>query len=287
MQQHAPKSFYVPILAVLDEMGGIGKAAEVVRRVIERCRITENEIVARGISTGTPLIMKHIHFARHHLTALGYLQSAGWGIWELTDKGRAACLESTPMEAIHEKVLESWRRSASPGASAAAPSVEEEDAAPGVADPRDELLGRLLNVSPHQFEKICRHLLTRVGFENVKVTQKTSDGGFDGTGLLVINPFVKTPFIFECKRYTNALVPVRDVRALQGKISQGAGEKGAIITTSYFTSEARKEAGVPSSRIELVEQDELLDLFVAHRVGVRVAERIEEIDDDFFQGYQD
>lgn len=289
MQKRPPASFYVPILVALHEMGGIGKTAEVVRRVIKQCGITEEELVKHGLSTGIPLIRKRIEFARFHLINTGYIHSPERGVWMLTDKGRAAKLDSSAMDAIHQEVLKVWRRSSPTDASSTADASSiEEDAGPGVPDPRDELLGRLLKMPPHQFEKICRHLLMRVGFEDVEVTRKTRDGGFDGNGLLVVNPFVKTPFIFECKRYTNTLVQVHDVRALQGKISQGAGEKGAIITTSYFTAAAREEAKTPpSNRIELVEQDELIDLFVAHRVGVRVAEHIEEIDDDFFRDYQD
>ena len=282
------QSFYKPILAVLRNMGGIGKSAEVVRRVIDMCGVSEEESAETGTSASSyQIVRKRIDWARYDLVGVGYLHSPSRGIWELTDKGRAVNLDSFAEEEVKR---ESWNAQRGLELNSSSADASDEESAPETPEwerPREELLSRLLGLSPHQFEKVCRHLLTRVGFEDVEVTRQTSDGGFDGTGLLVVNPFVKTPFLFECKRYADSLVGVKDVRALQGKIHQGVAEKGAILTTSYFTSDARKEAHNPRSRIELVERDELIDLFVAHRVGVRVAERIEEIDDGFFQRYQD
>lgn len=281
--------FYQPVLAVLRDMGGIGGSAEVVRRVVEMCGGVADEITASELQT----IRKRIEWARYDLVAIGYLQSPSRGIWEVTDKGRLVDLDSFAVEEVKAEAWKVHKKSDAlssdsvPESDAEADSEESFLEVPEWEQRREALLARLLGLSPHQFERVCRHLLTRVGFEDVQVTRPTSDGGFDGVGLLVVNPFVKTPFVFECKRYTSALVGVKDVRALQGKIHQGDAEKGAIITTSYFTSDARKEAYKPRSRIELVERDELLDLFVAHRVGVKVAERIEEIDDDFFRRYQE
>ena len=281
--------FYKPILTVLRDMGGIGKSAEVVRRVVDMCGGAAEEITASELQ----MIRKRIDWARYDLIAVDYLRSPARGIWEITDKGQAVNLDSRSVESVKQEAWKVHKNLDMLSSDSAAESPVQPDdgkAAPETAEwerPREELLSRLLGLSPRQFERVCRHLLTRVGFEDVRVTRQTSDGGFDGVGLLAVNPFVKTPFLFECKRYAAALVGVKDVRALQGKIHQGAAEKGAIITTSYFTSDARREAYQPRSRIELVERDELIDLFVAHRVGVRVAERIEEIDDGFFQRYQD
>lgn len=281
--------FYKPILTALREMGGIGISAEIVLRVIEACGGVADKITAPELQK----IRKRIDWARYDLVAAGYLQSPSRGIWEITDKGQRVDLNSFVEEEVKQ---EAWKVHKSPGRtspdsdaeSVAAPDVDEfVSETPEWERRREALLSRLLDLSPTQFERVCRHLLMRVGFEDVQVTRQTNDGGFDGVGLLVVNPFVKTSFLFECKRYTSALVGVKDVRALQGKIYQGAAEKGAIITTSYFTSDARKEAHKPSGRIELVERDELIDLFVAHRVGVRVAERIDEIDDGFFQRYKE
>jgi len=69
---------------------------------------------------------------------------------------------------------------------------------------------------------------------------------------------------------------------------QGRADKGLIITTATFTSEARKEAtrdGAPA--IDLIDGEALCDLMKDLSLGVRVREvRKEEvtIDDEFFVG---
>ena len=90
--------------------------------------------------------------------------------------------------------------------------------------------------------------------------------------------------LFQCKRFRDAVTPshVRDFRGAM----QGRADKGIIMTTGVFTSEARKEAardGVPP--IELVDGQKMIDMFVDLELGLKTV-TIYEIDDDFFKEFR-
>lgn len=82
-------AFYVPILQAVDEMGGSGKAADVVKRV--------GEIMAGSFlpedheplqSTGLPRWDSNLRFARYSMVRKGLLKAGSpRGIWEISNKG--------------------------------------------------------------------------------------------------------------------------------------------------------------------------------------------------------
>ncbi len=98
----------------------------------------------------------------------------------------------------------------------------------------------LLRLLPsRKFEEIVADLLTRQGYQ-VELTPPSSDGGFDiyaakqeGIG--------KFLYLVECKRYTPPKkVGVAIVRALYGVVRRHQANAGVIVTTSYFTSDAKE-----------------------------------------------
>ena len=122
------------------------------------------------------------------------------------------------------------------------------------------------------------------GFESVTVTGKSGDGGLDGIGILQVNAFVSFKVLFQCKRYSGSVNPsqVRDFRGAM----MGRADKGIILTTGTFTSEAKKEAvrdGVPP--IELVDGGKLLDMFETLELGLK-PKKAYDIDEKFFDDFQ-
>ena len=104
---------------------------------------------------------------------------------------------------------------------------------------------------------------------------------FDGQGVLEVNPFVTTSFVYECKRYNNnSPVPVTTINQLLGAMD-GIAEKGAIITTSRFTKDAQNRA--KNSPIELIDGERLVQLIVKYQVGVKEAP---VVDVEFFSGFE-
>lgn len=140
-------------------------------------------------------------------------------------------------------------------------------------------------LSPSGFERLCQRLLRESGFEEVKVTGRSGDGGIDGHGILQVNPFVSFQVYFQCKRYKDS-VGCGVVRDFRGAM-MGRADKGIIITTGTFTADARKEAvrdGVPP--IELVDGQKLIDLFEQLELGL-TPKQTYKIDDGFFDDYRE
>jgi restriction system protein len=156
---------------------------------------------------------------------------------------------------------------------------EQED-----GDYRVRLMHILRSLAASGFERLCQRLLREAGFEQVTVTGKSNDGGIDGHGILVLNPFVSFRVLFQCKRYAGSVVPgqVRDFRGAM----QGRADKGLILTTGTFTVEARREAGRDGAPpIELVDGEKLIELFEKLELGLEPVTSY-EIDEAFFLEYR-
>lgn len=112
---------------------------------------------------------------------------------------------------------------------------------------------------------------------------RSGDGGIDGVGILQVNALVSFKVLFQCKRYAGSITPsqVRDFRGAM----QGRADKGIIITTGSFTSDARKEAvrdGVPA--IELVDGEKLMTMIEDLELGLRPVKTF-EVDATFFDQF--
>jgi len=117
------------------------------------------------------------------------------------------------------------------------------------------------------FERLAR---------SVSVTGQSGDGGIDGLGVYRLG-LVSFPVFFQCKRYRGS-VGASAVRDFRGAMA-GRGDKGLLITTGSFTSDAKKEAtrdGAPP--IDLIDGERLCELLKRYELGVNLAIRtIEDI----------
>ena len=95
------------------------------------------------------------------------------------------------------------------------------------------------------------------------------------------------PVYFQCKRYSGS-VPAGAVRDFRGAM-QGRGDRGLIITTGSFTSNAKQEAtrdGAPP--IDLIDGEKLAEKVKELRLGVKVEERVVEdvtVDAEWFKAF--
>ncbi len=126
--------------------------------------------------------------------------------------------------------------------------------------------------------------MRHIGFENVKVTGQRGDQGIDGEGYLMINRFVRTKVVFQCKRYEGTVGPY-EIREFRGAI-QGRAERGIFLTTGTFTKGSREAASQENATtIELVDIDRLLELMIEEGLGVRETKAL-TIGVDCFSAYQ-
>jgi restriction system protein len=131
---------------------------------------------------------------------------------------------------------------------------------------QDQLLDCLLKMKPAAFERLCQRVLKDSGFIKVEVTGRSGDGGIDGIGVLRLN-LLSFHVLFQCKRWRGS-VGASAIRDFRGAMV-GRTDKGLVMTTGTFTTDARKEAtrdGAPA--IDLVDGEALCELLKSLKIGV-------------------
>jgi probable mrr restriction endonuclease len=209
---------------------------------------------------------------------MGLATNSERAVWTLTERGRKASeLELVSLWKAYQARV---RRTA--------PSSRDITAEEG-ANIRDVhwkevLLNEVMKLSPGDFERLSQRLLREEGFINTQVTGRSGDGGIDGQGVYRLS-LLSFQVFFQCKRYIGS-VGAGAIRDFRGAMV-GRGDKGLLITTGTFTSNAQAEAtrdGAPP--IDLIDGARLCELLKNHRLGVHVTTRTIEdvsIDEGFFR----
>lgn len=97
---------------------------------------------------------------------------------------------------------------------------------------------RFYELSGNDFEDVMTEIYRRLGYD-VESTKRTRDGGKD---IIIRRPEIMGDFIYyvECKRYAeDRKIGVGIVRNLHSTITTDNVNAGIIVTTSYFTKDAR------------------------------------------------
>jgi len=279
--------YFQPVIDALVELGGSGQPSEVKELIAEKLNITEDE-QGEQIPSGESRFSSKVSWARFYLAKADLIDSSTRGVWSLTEKGRNAKLSNEEALQLFQNIHQQFsaeRKKQKEKPNTTSESKNTSDELPDEDnDHRTILLEKLMSLPADGFERLCQRLLRESGFESVTVTGKSGDGGLDGIGILQVNAFVSFKVLFQCKRYSGSVSPsqVRDFRGAM----MGRADKGIILTTGTFTSEAKKEAvrdGVPP--IELVDGGKLLDMFETLELGLK-PKKAYDIDEKFFDDFQ-
>src|SRR3990167_11036020 len=283
--------FVGPVISALGELGGSGRPEEVRAAIAEALNISEEE-QARPLPSGVQSRFENqVHWARFYLAKGGYIDASRHGVWTLTEKARAlGKVSSAQAREIYRTVAVEFGKSRGKASSQADAQVTDEQVAPTTEAEhtfityREAVAAKLLALPAAGFERFCQRLLRESGFEEVTITGRSGDGGIDGLGILQVNPLVSFKVLFQCKRYAGPVTPSQ-VRDFRGAMT-GRADKGIIITTGSFTSDARKEGvrdGAPP--IELVDGEKLASMLEKLELGLRPRQTF-EIDTTFFEEYK-
>lgn len=276
--------WFGPLLDALRAMGGSATPRECSDWIAERLHLSESVVESR-IKSGAEKFHNQVQWARQYLVWEGLLDSPRRGVWTLTPKGSAAHLSPEDSRKLFLKRVEidaARRQAKSEKTNESAPLVPEAELPE--AEEENELLGVLQSLAPEGFERLCKRLLHEYGLEKVVVTGKSHDGGLDGMGLLRLNPFVTMKVLFQCKRVRKSVsrAQVGDFR----NAVMGRADKGILLTTGWFSSDAEKEANREGVLpIELVDGERLVELFEAKQLGLRRKE-VFEVDHSFFEQFR-
>ncbi|WP_201838915.1 restriction endonuclease [Microvirga zambiensis] len=266
-----------PVLEALQALGGSASIAELHDWIADYLNLSDGLRSIPYGKGGMTILQYRLHWARSYLKRVGAIENSERGIWTITDAGRQMTSEEISQVKKRVRMENRLRR-----------QQAEEDTNDNESFDADEDVDwttRLLNtvgqIDPSAFERLCQRILRESGFTRVDITGRSGDGGIDGIGVLRMN-LVSFHVLFQCKRWKGSVGSsvVRDFRGAM----VGRADKGLIITTGTFTSDARREAardGAPA--IDLVDGESLCTLLKDLKLGVKVrlVEEI-EIEDGFF-----
>lgn len=115
---------------------------------------------------------------------------------------------------------------------------------------------KLYDLTPRKFEELIASILEDLGFE-VKLTKKTRDGGSDIIASIK-NSVTSFLILVECKKYSpDNKVGVGIIREVAGVHSSKEPSKSIIVTTSFFTKDAQKEAAHYKDKLDLKDYNNL------------------------------
>lgn len=273
---------FIPLIESLREMGGSASSYEATDAVIERENIPEKELEKTN-KNGQSNVRNAIAWARLYLGYSGHIDSSARGVWRLTEKGLQDDLSKLSPVDLFKSVQRSRKTEKnSEPASKATTEIEVEEKI--LESEETQLLPVLKSLSPEGFERLCQRLLREHGFQNVKVTGRSGDGGIDGEGILEINALLSFKVIFQCKRYQGSVGSgmIRDFRGAM----IGRADKGIFLTTGSFSMDAKKEAVRDGANpIELVDGEKLVRMLERLELGLK-PRTIYEVDLEFFKEYK-
>lgn len=147
----------------------------------------------------------------------------------------------------------------------------------------EEVLEKVLQQSPHFFERLVVDLLMKMGYGAGKITGRTGDEGIDG--IIDEDKLGLEKVHIQAKRWQKGNnVGRKELQSFVGALAGQSGRKGVFITTSDFTKEAYEYQ--PSNvKIAKINGRKLSELMLQYNVGVanRVVYELKRIDLDYFE----
>ncbi|HEY1452909.1 MAG TPA: restriction endonuclease [Roseiarcus sp.] len=261
-------------------------------------RISVEERQLRLPSGNQTLFANRLNWARSYLSKAGLIELPRRGYCRATDRGRELLAEGVSeidlgtLQRYPEFVA--WK-SQTKGSETM--ELETRDGAEELiassfelinCELAREIVARVHSFSPAFFERLIVDLLVRMGYgggraEMGRALGRVGDGGVDGVikedelGLDVV--------YVQAKRLDpNKAVPLCEVRDFVGGLEGHRATKGVLVTTSYFPSSAYDFITRVSKRVVLIDGQELANLMIRHRVGIRVKDvyEVRKIDENYF-----
>jgi restriction system protein len=246
---------------------------EILDKVVELEKFSDEVQKVQRAEHRQTVLSYRLHWARSYLKRVGAIANTERGVWTLSEKGASLTQQDCEKIPAHVRKQDYAKRKGEKGKEATTPDDEIPDGDDETSW-RDTLLSTLYKIKPDAFERLAQRILREAGFIKVEVTGKSGDGGIDGMGILRVN-LVSFTVLFQCKRYQGS-VGAGAIRDFRGAM-MGRCDKGLVITTGTFSSDARKEAtrdGAPA--IDLIDGEALCDLLKSLKLGVDI-KLVEEI----------
>jgi len=280
--------------------GAEHKISEIRESVAAARKITEDER-RELLGSGTRAIFDdRVGWSRTYLKAAGLVDYPKRGVTQITERGKTALNQSSPINDEYLMQFEAFRNfvgrsgevknqtnlSSNVPASDTTPQESIEVAFSQMNSTlSDELLTEIMNHEPKFFEKLVVDLLLKMGYGGIlegngTVTPTSHDDGIDG--IIREDKLGFSNIFIQAKRYApENTVSKPDIQKFVGAIVHKGG-RGLFITTAKFSEGAKSYA--KESHIVLVDGAKLAELMIEYKLGVSVVQtfEIKKMDSDYF-----
>ncbi len=274
------QSLMLPLLHVASD-GKEHLLNEMIETLADEFKLTLDEKKELLPSGRQAIFDNRVAWARTYLKKARLLESTGRGKFKITDRGLQT-LEAKPVF-INTKFLRQFpefidfqnspKRSDSVEMDSTKPETPEEtlEVSHQYLEKAlsQELLDRIKRCSPKFFEQLVVDLLVGMGYGGSRqnagqAVGQSGDGGIDGIinedklGLDVV--------YIQAKRWESPIGrPV--VQAFAGSLEGHRARKGVLITSSYFTQDAKEYVNRIEKKIVLIDGNQLSQLMIEHGIG--------------------
>ncbi|MBS1903221.1 MAG: restriction endonuclease [Bacteroidetes bacterium] len=151
-----------------------------------------------------------------------------------------------------------------------------------------ELLSRVLSITPEAFEHLVVELVVAMGYggsigDAGRAIGKTNDEGIDG--IIKEDKLGLDAIYIQAKRWKpESTVGRPEIQRFVGALAGQGAKKGIFITTSRFADTAVEYAPRNDTKIVLIDGKQLAQLMIEYNVGVVPQQKYElkKIDGDYF-----
>jgi len=268
-----------PTFVALKNLGGSGSVDEIHDEVVKVLKLSDNQIQIMH-SDGRTKLHYNLAWARTYLKLYGAIDIKTRGIWVIT----SIFYDKKDIDK-NDVILKVRNKRSSKNKTETENEISFKITETNSYNWREKLITIIKEMNPYSFEEFTKLLLRYIGFEKLKVTQKSNDKGIDGYGIYKINGLVTYKVAFQCKRYTNTPISSSEIRDFRGSLSSEF-DRGLFITTSTFSPSAREEAeSSGKTLIELIDGENLIEKIAELEIGLKPKTEY-EIDFEFYNKYK-
>ena len=297
-----------PVLEIIGEINGIVSRREIVGLLIDRLAISEEDLTDKVPSGRQTRFDNRLYWALSYLKRGGLLESNSKASFSITKQGldfletRAGIITNGQLNALiaeNQSQLSSHVEVALPAtadtlSAYAVDNIGDDDATPDERMVRsyqqlqarlaDEMMDSIKGVSPDHFERLVVDVLVKMGYGRGEQVGRSGDGGIDG--IINQDALGLEKVYVQAKRWADP-VGEPEIRNFSGSLDPYGATKGVFITTSTFSSTARRTAEIISAGnklIRLVDGDELARLMIRYGVGVvtETTYDVKKLDENYF-----
>ena len=292
---------YQTIMLPLLEFASDGEEhhlSNAVNKLAQYFQLNESDLEELLPSGSQTVFRNRVSWANTYLKKAKLLQSTRRGYFAITPRGydvleqEPEYIDNTYLKQFEEfidfksnKAAESDTQKSSDHRISENESTPQETIEAGYKQIRqeleDQLLERVMELSPTKFERLVVDLLTNMGYGTGKTIGRSGDGGIDGVinedklGLDVV--------YIQAKRWEGT-VGRPEIQKFAGALQGRRARKGVFITTSDYSREAYDYVEYIDSKIVLINGHLLAQYMIDHNVGVSIVEtyHIKQVDSDYF-----